>query len=36
MGKKFDKIIKCDHTNSGRQYVVIEFTDLVEFVNVIE
>ena len=27
---------KCDHTNSGRQFVVIEFTNLVEFMNVIE
>ena len=34
--EKFGKIIKCDHTNSGRQFVVIEFTNLVEFMNVIE
>ena len=27
---------KCDHTNSGRQFVVIEFTNLVEFMNVIK
>ena len=26
---------KCDHTNSGRQFAVIEFTNLVEFMNVI-
>ena len=36
LGEKLGKIIKCDHTNSGRQFVVIEFTDLVEFMNVIE
>ena len=46
LGKKLGKKIwrknwaknwqKCDHTNSGRQFVVIEFTNLVEFVNVIE
>ena len=30
------KMIKCDHTNSGRQFVIIEFTNLVEFMNVIE
>ena len=34
--QKIGKIIKCDHTNSGRQFVVIEFTNLVEFMNVIE
>ena len=36
LDKKLGKIIKCDHTNSGRQFVVIEFTNLVEFMNVIE
>ena len=42
LGKKLGKYklgkkqAKCDHTNSGRQFVVIEFTNLVEFMNVIE
>ena len=36
LGKKFGKMIKCDHTNSGRQFVVIEFTNLVEFMILIE
>ena len=36
LGKKFGKIIRCDHTNSGRQFAVIEFTNLVEFMNVIK
>ena len=31
-----DVMIKCDHTNSGRQFVIIEFTNLIEFMNVIE
>ena len=31
-----DVMIKCDHTNSGRQFVIIEFTNLVEFMNLIE
>ena len=35
-GQKFGKIIKCDHTNSARQFVVIEFTNLVEFMKKIE
>ena len=36
MDKKLGIIVKCDHTNIGRQFVVIEFTNLVEFMNVIE
>ena len=30
------KMIKYDHTNSGRQFVIIGITNLVEFINVIE